>query len=598
MSDIDDFINIPMDLAESGDLIPAPIRKRGRPPKAKPAETTELAKKRGRPAGQKLNNNADVVPDATTDILIEDQAKDADKEEAALISSVPTPTLDADEAAFLEQFENPFDEKPATNLAEVEPEEQTYELPRRGRPAASTAKVVKPEVKKSKVAPKAAQVSAASVDSPKLAVFHDDRRVAKAKLSQVQEAWHGANRQKTRNLMMETFAAAAKEKFGVTKVFGSKQELEQLCVGIPTPSLPIEYILANDILPFALIMIAGSWGSCKTSLLFEFFRWVYEMQGLEFHIDVEHKFDGDFACSIMRAPTDVQPFISNRAHSTEEWQSMLTHYSNEVKKVLRGTKEAPGPGLTVPVAFGLDSLAAGLAEEIQDKVAAEGHAGRTFAVDALYNKNFINAFVPQMANWPFMLLIVNHLKTKTDDRGNEQTYTLGGGNVNFRETIEIHSSVWRSKFKNTQFEGIGVRLSCAKNSFGPTHRLVKTRFIWWYEEDESTGALKQNTIWDWDWTICNLLHEAEGIYKRRLQERGLAIKSKSPTADIECMGNVPALGMGKEEYLPWTEIGRMIHESPAICASIREALSIKIRPKLMNGISLDKIIDAKRKEAE
>ena len=432
----------------------------------------------------------------------------------------------------------------------------------------------------------------------KLAIFHDPRKLTKAGKAALDAQWSGNNRSNARNGLMKAFTAVAKEKFGATKVFGSRKELDQLCVGIPTPSLPIEYVLANDVLPFALIMLAGSWGSCKSSLLFEFFRWVYELNGLPFHIDAEHKFDADFACRIMRSPHDVVPFVSNRCNSTEEWQEMFTHYVAEVKRVLTGTKQEPGPGPTIPVAIGLDSLAAGLSQELQDKVVQEGHADRAHPIDALKNKNYLNAIIPQLTNFPFMILVVNHLKTKKDDRGIEHSYTLGGENVNFRESIGLNLSVWRSKFKNSQFEGIGVKIACSKNSFGPTHRWIKTRFLWWHEQDPTTGQFIQQVTWDWDWSICSLLHEAEGIAKNRLKAMGLDIKVKSPAADVECLANMVALGMGKEEYLPWQEVGQMIHSNPEICSKIREALDIKARPKLINGLSLADIHNDYRAEAE
>jgi hypothetical protein len=599
----EDTVDIPMDLID--DELPevTPTRGRGRPRKVNPEETTtKLIKRRGRPPKNKsvVENEPKLEEESALLALAEKQETNDNSDENLLLGLADSAVIDV--AAPKEVKRRGRPPKSGEKLADTAPK-------KRGRPAKpETVSSVsadytefnesdpqeeaslKSEIKPEKVT--------AKPEESKLAVFHDPRagRVAKSKLQDAQEKWHG--KQNIRNTMMDNFVAAAKEKFGATRVFGSRKELEQLCVGIPTPSLPMEYVIANDILPFALIMLAGSWGSCKTSLLFEFFRWVYESNGIEFHVDVEHKFDGDFACNIMRAPPGLQPYISNRAHSTEEWQNMLTHYANEAKKALTGTKEEPGPGLTVPVAMGLDSLAAGLSEEIQDKVFAAGHAGRAHPVDALKNKNFINAFVPQMADWPFMLLIVNHLKTKTDDQGIEHKYTLGGGNVNFRESIELHNSVWKSKFKNNQFEGIGVKIACAKNSFGPTHRSIKTRFIWWYEEDPNTGELIQQVTWDWDWSICDLLNSAEGIYKKRLQDRGINIKTKSPTADVECMANLTALGMGKEEYLNYQEVGRMIHENPKICADIREALSIKVRPKLINGIALDKIVQQQREAAE
>ncbi len=140
--------------------------------------------------------------------------------------------------------------------------------------------------------------------------------------------------------------------------------------------------------------------------------------------------------------------------------------------------------------------------------------------------------------------------------------------------------MWKSKFKNAQFEGIGIRLHCAKNSFGPTGRKIKTRFLWWIEDNPETGEPRDVFLWDWNWAICTLLNEMDGIQKQRLTDRDLIIKCKSPAADVECLANFRAVGMGKEEYLPFQEVGQLIQDNPEVCARIRDALNIKKRYQL------------------
>ena len=65
-----------------------------------------------------------------------------------------------------------------------------------------------------------------------------------------------------------------------------------------------------------------------------------------------------------------------------------------------------------------------------------------------------------------------------------------------------------------------------------------------------------------------------------LKERGCGIKVKSPAADVECLANLPALGMGKEEYLPWQEVGGLIQDNEEVCNLIRESLQIQRRHQL------------------
>ena len=393
--------------------------------------------------------------------------------------------------------------------------------------------------------------------------------------------WSREKSGESRNEMMNTLFSTARDKFGADRVFGSREELGQLAIGIPTPSLAFEYLIANDVFPLSsVMMLAGSWGSCKSALAYEFFRWFYEQRGLAVHIDTEDKFDADFACDIMRVERDAIPILSNRANSVEQMQQIPTHYLREVQQMLVGTAAEPGPGKTIPCCFCIDSLAGATSEEIQEKIIKEGNAGRTHPINALKNTHYLTGIKKQFENWPFTLLIVNHLKEKTDDRGNAHQYTLGGQSFNFHESFELRNSVWRSKFKNAQFEGLGIKIHCAKNSFGPTGRALKTRFLWWIEDEPETGHPRDMFLWDWNWALCTLLNEMDGIHKVRLTDRELVIKCKSPAADVECLANFRAIGMGKDEYLPFQEVGQLIQDNPKVCEGIRDALNIKRRYQL------------------
>jgi RecA/RadA recombinase len=417
----------------------------------------------------------------------------------------------------------------------------------------------------------------------KLVRIVEHRKLSQKSESALRDRWSAENSAASRNSLMDSMRAVAREKFGVSRVFGSREELEQLAAGIPLPSLALEHLLGNDVfLLSAVVMIAGSWGSCKTSLLFEVMRWVYDLSGLGFHIDTEDKFDADFCCDIMRVPHDVVPIISNRASNLELMQQMLTHYIKEAKKILEGTKEAPGPGRTLPCVFGIDSLAAATSEEIQEKILKEGNANRAHPINALKNTFYLNGIKSALEGWPFTLVVVNHLKEKLDDMGNTHQYTLGGQTFNFHESVELRCRAGR-KLHNTQWTGNQIGLQCAKNSFGPTGRRITTRFIWGVEDDPETNKPHDWFRWDWDWALIHLLDNIEGTDKKRLRSRDISITTKSPTADLECLANVPALGMGKNDFLPWPEVGAMIQQNEDVCERIRDALNIKIRPKLGKG---------------
>ena len=72
----------------------------------------------------------------------------------------------------------------------------------------------------------------------------------------------------------------------------------------------------------------------------------------------------------------------------------------------------------------------------------------------------------------------------------------------------------------------------------------------------------------------------DGIQRQRLADRDLLIKCKSPSADVECLANLRALGMGKDEFLPFQEVGQMIQDNVEVSNRIRDALNIKRRYQL------------------
>jgi RecA/RadA recombinase len=435
----------------------------------------------------------------------------------------------------------------------------------------------------------------------KVGILSDNRKLTNKGKESLRARWSVERSGESRDGFMKGLIDTAREKFGAERVFGSRADLEQLAVGIPMPSLALEYLLANDIFPIdSVVMLAGSWGCCKSALSYEIFRWFYDLSGMAIHIDTENKFDADFACDIMQidkpGPDDQPPIISNRADSLETMQQILTHYLVQVQKMLIGTKEAPGPGKSIPCCFCIDSLAGAASEESQEKILKEGNANRAHPIAALKNTGYLVGIKKQFQNWPFTLLVVNHLKEKTDEMGNTREYTLGGQSFNFHESFELRNSIWHKRFNNSQWEGIGVRIQCAKNSFGPTGRTIKTRFLWWTEDDPETGEPRDRFLWDWNWTLVNLLFQLDGKEKARLIARDIVVKTQNPKGDLECMANIRALGMGPDEYLPYQEVGQMIQDNEDVSRRIRAALNIKVRRKLIRPY--DEIIEDYRKSAE
>ena len=417
--------------------------------------------------------------------------------------------------------------------------------------------------------------------------YSTDQRVSKKNREQLAIKFNADHRYQTLDSMMDGMTMAARQKFNADSVFGSSEDFAQVVVGIPLPCLALEYITGNNVWPLSsLIQLSGKWGTCKSTLAYEVFRWFYEFGGRSVHLDTESKFNPMLCASVMRYGDDDRAVIYNRCESLEDWQRRLEFYVSQFKTAMLGTKAEPGPGKVIPVVFGVDSLKAASSEERQEKIIKRGHGDRGFPIEALKNSDFLSGWKGQLDYWPFCLVLVNHLKEKTDDLGRTTEYTPGGELVSFLETYEIRTSIWSKRIANSQFEGVGVRLTCAKNSLAPTNRRIRTRFIWWTELDGDKEP-RQYHVWDWNWSTVTMLHEImtvhKGPEKGRLKELGWSMDVKSPSADIECLASVPLLGMKKGEFLPFQEVGEMIHNNPEVMALLRKALGIEVRRAMSLG---------------
>ncbi len=80
--------------------------------------------------------------------------------------------------------------------------------------------------------------------------------------------------------------------------------------------------------------------------------------------------------------------------------------------------------------------------------------------------------------------------------------------IKFQEAFELQMAKVGGHKKVIQceeFEGIPLRISCEKNSFGTTHRRIDVRVLWWYEKGPD-GKFRQVTVWDWDHATIHLLN--------------------------------------------------------------------------------------------
>lgn len=423
----------------------------------------------------------------------------------------------------------------------------------------------------------------------------DERKLTKKQQEKV-AVWQGEGRVSALDTYFQGALAAARKEFGHNAVMAGSAS-DHLVVGIPCPALPFEYLIGQSVFPLSLIMqINGPPGSLKSSLLYEIFRWFRMAGGGAILNENETKFAPDLARSIIRYREGEVGLILNRCTSVESWQTQMTYWIQKLQKDFTGTKDNPGPGRTVPVVIGVDSIMGKLSEESQEKIGKDGSAGRAFPIEALSITNYMKTVPQWIDGWPFALILNNHLKMGQDDKGNQVRRTAGGVGVNFQESFEIETKVSKSRLKSASWEGRQIRLRCEKNSFAPGHRSIETRMLWWHETNPQTGEQEQVTVWDWDWATVKMLYDTmtyrKGRELQRLRDLGFHI-AMPKVSDVENTAWSKNLGMTEADALPWSDVGRMLREDESTLKIIRQALGITMRPLLDGDFKeqLDKLAE-------
>jgi hypothetical protein len=442
-----------------------------------------------------------------------------------------------------------------------------------------------------------------------IVAYDDDRKLSKKAKTQL-EVWKGKSRGKALDAFYRAHAARARQKTGHSSVFiGS--EADALIVGIPMfggygpdaakypGCLGLEFLIAQDVFPLGLVwQIVAKYGVGKSGLLAEFARWFNLAGGGAEINENETKFNPHWYKSIMGEEFFGRMML-NRCTSVEDWQRNLSFSVADMKEFMIGSKEEPGPGRTFPALFGVDSIMGKLSEKSQEKIlgakgksgkrgkTGEGAADRGYPVEALVITRYMRTIPGELDNWPFGLVLVNHLRINKDDSGNESRNKAGGEQVNFQESFEIELQKvggHKKKIECAEWEGYPIALSCEKNSFGPTHRRIMTRLVW-HEVEQADGNWKQETFWDWDWTTVHLLNNilrgefASPKLRASLKATGFHLECPC-TSDIENTAWSKNLDMKAKDVKSWREVGAMIRKDQNLMDLLRKALRINARPVL------------------
>ncbi len=396
---------------------------------------------------------------------------------------------------------------------------------------------------------------------------------AKTRKRQVSE-WAGDARERNIDAMFDSMRYAAKNSLGRDDITVGT-EAERMLVGLPLPALCLRYVFQSNIFPLSRVLqLAGPQGSCKSAFLYELFRWHCTYGGGACLAECENKDAAMMRNGVLqRNSLWLSRMTVGPANAMEEWQRFLTTNL----QLFRGAMDAPGgPGRTIPICFGIDSLTAVDTQGNIDKTAEAGHASLGFAQLAnLIARYMRQAVVPNLRGYPFTIVGTNHLKHKIDAASRPgmppATTAPGGDAVPFMATFLIETNRI-ADINTSDYEGVRIKIKMAKNNLGAPRKAIEADFLWWQRMLED-GNWQQEFAWDWDAASIDLLLRFKTIKGRTTLYNNLMSIVDLHTESGKRVWS-KALGIASKEPVPYRTAGWMLEQRPDLLEQLYPLLGI------------------------
>ncbi len=358
---------------------------------------------------------------------------------------------------------------------------------------------------------------------------------------------------------------------------------ERNTVGLPLPSLCWKYLLQSTTFPMPRIThITGQEGCAKTALLYDMMIWHLTYGGGGAYIENENKDQPDFRNSFFEWKTEWMNRIDvNYTATMEEWQDTITRYL----AIARAQQDAPGgPGRTIPVVLGLDSIMGTSPAEELHKILTSGHATRGFALAANLIALYMRAVPYQIRGYPFSIIGTNHLKPSMTPQGLPTSNIPGGKSVKFMENYELEMSTDMNKdIDKADYGGLRVKIVARKNSLGISRRNIRAQLLWWFKDID--GVRRQVSAWDWDTATVELLlafHDAKG--KKTLFNAIREVVDINVISKGERTAWSRVLGVPRTQPVYFREIGMLLESRPDLLSQLYPLLNISERCPFLPGV--------------
>lgn len=388
-----------------------------------------------------------------------------------------------------------------------------------------------------------------------------------------------ADTNSTFDALFQAMTKEAEEKYPGQIYSGGAEAMRVVC--LPMPAFAPRFLIQQEGWPLGRFYhLVGEQESCKSALGFEIMRWHGLMPGGGgFYFPTESKNQPELFRSIVGYEHPRMRWHDD-CKTMQEWQAGVTDWIKRVQVAMDGTPKNPGPGRRAPVCWLVDSLMALLSDKENEKVDKQGHSDRHYAECAVLLMDFLKWATPEIKQYPFTLLGVNHLKPTKEEGpfGKVERNIPGGKAPKFFETmqIEMRRCTGTRPEKDIRHvkddeRGIEVEITIHKNSMAP-HERIRVEMLWYtdYDDRDPAGHYRQKTFWDWYSAsisiLANLL-KGDGKQAKRLRE----VIDLNLDTDTHKVWS-PALGIDKKDKVPAREAGELLERKIYEDAAFRDAL--------------------------
>lgn len=407
--------------------------------------------------------------------------------------------------------------------------------------------------------------------------------------------WTGENRDTALDGLFSSMRAQGQQELNGPVSIGTESEAN--LVGLPLPALCLRYLLQSTVLPLSRIFqITGEEGSCKSGLLYEMMRWHMVYGGGAVLAENEDKDSPELRNGILDYREDwIARMLVKQTHCLEAWQDVVSTFIALARKQ---QDAADGPGRTIPICFGVDSLMATAPQEEIDLINKEGHASRGFALAANLIARYMRTMPERIQDYPLTVVGTNHLKPAVDRMGRPANNIPGGKAVKFMETYELEMRRDSgADIDKLEYGGIRVKIIARKNSLGPSRKSITAELLWWFQPLDN-GEFRQRFLWDWHTATVEMVNSFETapgkktIYNHLRDITGIKVESKS-----QRLAYSEVLGIPKSDPQPYRTVGAALEGRDDILAEVNKVLGITPRRPFQPGVDYRDLMRTARAEA-